>query len=72
MEVPECKQGDVWGPNGVEPGWSLMVTFTDAEMSDLLANYDPASGTSPSVTYCRPIVRAMLDALLTLPPLVIP
>lgn len=40
-----------------------MVTFTDAEMSDLLANYDPASGTSPSVTYCRPIVRAMLDAV---------
>ena len=63
MEVPECRQSDVWGPNGVEPGWSLMVTFTDAEMSDLLANYDPASGTSPSVTYCRPIVRAMLDAV---------
>jgi len=63
MEVPECKQGDVWGPDGIEPGWIITVTYTDAEMAELLANYDPASGASPSVTYCRPTVRAMLDAV---------
>jgi len=30
---------------------------------ELLQNYDPASGTSPSVTYSRPLSRAILDAL---------
>ena len=63
MEVTEARQTDVFGPNGIEQGWTVTVTYTDAEMADLLANYDPASGTSPSVTYCRPTVRAMLDAV---------
>lgn len=30
---------------------------------ELLQNYDPASGTSPSVSYSRPLSRAILDAL---------
>jgi len=63
MEVTEARQTDVFGPNGIEAGWTVIVTYTDAEMADLLANYDPASGASPSVTYCRPTVRAMLDAV---------
>ena len=63
MEVTYAQQTDVFGPNGIEQGWTVTVTYTDAEMADLLANYDPASGTSPSVTYCRPTVRAMLDAV---------
>jgi hypothetical protein len=32
-------------------------------MDDLLANYDAASATSPGVTYCRPVLRAILDAV---------
>jgi hypothetical protein len=28
-----------------------------------VANYDPASGTSPTVGYCRPTVREILDAV---------
>jgi hypothetical protein len=63
MEVTEARQTDVFGPNGIEAGWTVIVTYTDAEMADLLANYDPASGTSPSVTYCRPTVRTILDAV---------
>jgi hypothetical protein len=63
MDATEARQGDVWGPNGIEPGWTVTVQFTDAEMADLLANYDPSSGTSPGVTYCRPVLRAILDAV---------
>lgn len=64
MEVTEASKTDVFGPNGIEQGWTVIVTYTDAEMADLRANYDPASGTSPSVVYCRPTVRAILDAVL--------
>jgi hypothetical protein len=34
-----------------------------AEVQELLQNYDPASGTSPSVTYSRPLSRVILDAI---------
>lgn len=33
-------------------------------IAELLSAYDPGSGTSPSVTYSRPLSRAILDALL--------
>jgi hypothetical protein len=39
----------------------VVLRFSQTEMDDLLANYDAVSATSPSVTYCRPIVRAILD-----------
>lgn len=61
MDATEARQGDVWGPNGIEPGWTVTVQFTDAEMNDLLANYDPNSGTSPGVAAARPVLRAILD-----------
>ena len=48
--------------DGYEPGISISIVFTDAEWNDLLLNYDEASQTSPLVSVCRPIVRAMLDA----------
>jgi hypothetical protein len=48
--------------DGYEPGISISVVFTDAEWNDLLLSYDKTSLTSPSVSVCRPIVRAMLDA----------
>lgn len=67
MEVIYAQQTDVFGPNGIEQGWTVTVTYTDAEMADLLANYDAASGASPGVTYCRPTMRAMLDAVKEVP-----
>lgn len=63
MEVPECRQGDVWGPGGIEPGWQVVVTFSNAEMQTLLAEYDPNYGATPGVTACRPIVRAICAAV---------
>lgn len=68
MIVDQLRHDAVQGPTGIEEGWSITVTFTDSEMADILAQYDPASPTSPSVTVCRPIVRPMLDAVLTYQP----
>ena len=48
--------------DGYEPSVAISVTFTDAEWDALLLSYDESSATSPSVTVCRPIVRAMLAA----------
>ena len=45
-------------------GYEIFLSFTKEEMDDLLAAYDPTSGTSPSVSYCRPIVKAILDKIL--------
>jgi len=41
----------------------VVLRFSQTEMDDLLANYDAASATSPGVTYCRPVLRAILDAV---------
>ena len=40
------------------------VLFLVAEVDRQLAAYDPASGTSPSVANARPVLRAILDAML--------
>ena len=45
-------------------GWEVFVSFTKEEIDALLAAYDPLSSTSPSVSYCRPTVRAILDKIL--------
>jgi hypothetical protein len=37
------------------------VFIDDDELLRLLANYDPESGTSPSVADSRPVLRAILD-----------
>jgi hypothetical protein len=43
---------------------SVCIRFDQAELDALLAAYNPASGTSPSATECRPVVRAILDAII--------
>jgi hypothetical protein len=48
-------------------GFKVSVIYTAVEMADLQANYDPASGTSPTVGYCRPTMRAILDAVRAIP-----
>ena len=60
----EAVRTDVWGPDGVEPGWSVTTTYTLAEMQRLLAAYDPASSTSPGVADARPVLRSQLNAVL--------
>ena len=41
----------------------ISIVIPASEVAELLANYDPSSGTSPSVTYSRPLARTILDAL---------
>ena len=42
----------------------IPVLIPASEVQELLAQYDPASGTSPLVATARPLARAILDALL--------
>lgn len=44
-------------------GYTITATLTESEVQELLANYDSNSGTSPSVSFCRPLARAILDSL---------
>ncbi len=63
MKIDSINRGEYQNSeDGYEPGISIAVVFTDAEWNDLLLSYDETSSTSPSVSVCRPIVRAMLDA----------
>ncbi len=49
---------------GVDEEASVVpIVIPVSEVAELLQNYDPASGTSPSVTYSRPLSRAILDAI---------
>jgi hypothetical protein len=60
----EARKSDVWNDaDECVSGWTCTVTYTDEEMAELLANYDEASGTSPTVGYCRPTVREILDSV---------
>lgn len=45
-------------------GRSVSLWFDEAELQRLLAAYDPNSGTSPSVSDARPVLRGILDAVL--------
>jgi hypothetical protein len=37
----EARKSDVWSDSGeCVSGWTCTVTYTDAEMAELLANYD--------------------------------
>jgi hypothetical protein len=45
-------------------GVRLSVYVSEDELFADLLTYDPASGTSPSVTVCRKYVRKMFDAYL--------
>ncbi len=43
---------------------SVCVRIERSELDRLLAAYDPASGTSPGVADARPVLRAILDAVI--------
>lgn len=52
-------------PGGVSSeGTPLSLWIDRTELDRLLAAYDPSSGTSPSVSDARPVLRAILDAVL--------
>ena len=51
-------------PEAYDDGVQVCVTMSYDEVRNLLASYDPALSTSPSTAVCRPIVRAMLDAVI--------
>lgn len=61
----EVRKTSVFADDGqVVDGWQVVATYTDEEMTALVSNYDETSGTSPSVAYCRPTMREILDAVL--------
>lgn len=65
MQIDSCFQGIFQtSPEIYGEGWAVQVVLTEDEVAQLTAAYDPASSTSPSVTVCRPIVRAILDAII--------
>ena len=59
-------------------GVNIQVVISEDELFADLLTYDPASGTSPSVTVCRKYVRRMFDAYIAaraaagLPPVTLP
>ena len=60
--IKECENTD--GDIVSVVGYEIPVLLSDAEVDELLNNYDPESGTSPLVAYSRPLSRAILDGLL--------
>ena len=46
-----------------EEVYVIPILIPVSEVAELLANYDPASSTSPLVAYSRPLARAIMDAL---------
>lgn len=67
MQVSSVLRGDLpVGPETYGPGYAVTTCYSEAEMADLLANYDPTSGTSPAVTPSRATLRPILNAVLEL------
>lgn len=65
MQIDSCFQGIFQtSAETYEEGWAIQVVLSDEEVAQITSAYDPASSTSPSVTVCRPIVRAILDAII--------
>jgi len=46
-------------------GLILTLWLEKVELDRLLAAYDPNSGTSPSVSEARPVLRAILNAVFS-------
>lgn len=61
MNIIFSKKGDVWGPDGVTDGYTIEISWTEDEMAELQAEYDPASNVSPNETLGREVLRAILD-----------
>ncbi len=60
---PYCEATDGGDYDGDEC-WVIPVLIPVEDVPELLAQYNPGSGTSPSVATARPLARIILDALL--------
>lgn len=53
-------------PGGVPvEGTPVSLWIDNTELARLISAYDPAVGTSPAVGDARPVLRAILDAVIT-------
>jgi len=60
----EVHAGEFQVADGVyDEGYALTVILGKAEAQQLLTEYLPDTGTTPSITTCRPLVRAMCASL---------
>ena len=50
-------------PEVYSDGWAVTLVMSDDEVTELLAAYEPASGTSPSAADSRVIARTVAEAL---------
>jgi len=65
MKVISAREGDVFDDQDAwSEGYEIFLSFTKEEIDNLVAQYDPLSPVSPSVSLCRPTVRAILDKIL--------
>lgn len=63
VAVQAISSKDENGQDFSEEGYVIPVIVPASEVAELLLNYDPASSTSPTVAYSRPLSRVILDAL---------
>jgi hypothetical protein len=64
MLIDNTNKGEYQVEDGIyDLGWSISVVLSEDEVALLLAEYFPDSSTSPPVSACRPIVRAILDSI---------
>jgi len=65
MKITNINNAGVFDENDAyNEGWEMVLTFTEDEISGLLSRYDSQSGTSPSVSDARPVLREILDAVI--------
>jgi hypothetical protein len=65
MKITNINNAGVFDENNAyHEGWEMVLTFTEDEISVLLSRYDSQSGTSPSVSDARPVLRDILDAVI--------
>jgi hypothetical protein len=64
MQVDACHYGGFQThPEIYREGWAVTLVMSDDEVTELLAVYDPSSGTSPSAGDSRVIARTVAEAL---------
>jgi hypothetical protein len=65
MQVSSVLSGDLpLGNDSYGPGTAVTICFSQEELERLLAAYEPNSGTSPTIGDARPVLRAILNAVL--------
>jgi hypothetical protein len=64
MKVDACHYGGFQTHSEVyRDGWAVTLVMSDDEVTELLAAYEPSSGTSPSAADSRELARPIAEAL---------